>query len=95
MIATFLWFMTVPAAHRKQIMQNVGLTMLNVTWIALLAAYLLATLDLPDGRELVIAVIALTFVYDTRRSSWDRCGAARSSRIRSPARSLRRSRSRG
>jgi len=65
LVATFLWFMTVPAAHRKQILQNVGVTVLNVAWIPLLASYLVATLDLPDGRELVIAVIGLTFVFDT------------------------------
>jgi phosphatidate cytidylyltransferase len=64
-VASFLWFMTVPAAHRSHILQNLGVTAMNLLWIPLLAAYLLATLDLPDGRELVIAVIGLTFVYDT------------------------------
>jgi phosphatidate cytidylyltransferase len=65
LIATSCWFMTVPAQHRKQVVQNIGVTVLNVAWIALLAAYLVAMLELPDGRELVIAVIALTFVFDT------------------------------
>ena len=65
LVATFLWFMTVPSAHRKNVMQQIGVTVLNVAWIPLLAAYLVVMLALPDGRELVIAVIALTFVYDT------------------------------
>jgi phosphatidate cytidylyltransferase len=64
-VASFLWFMTVPAAHRSHVLQNLGVTSLNLLWIPLLAAYLLATLDLPDGRQLVIAVIGLTFIFDT------------------------------
>jgi phosphatidate cytidylyltransferase len=63
--ATLLWFMAVPAAHRKDTVGNVGLTLMNVAWIPLLAGYLLLTLDLPDGKSLVIAVIGLTFVFDT------------------------------
>ncbi len=66
-IATFLWFMAVPAAHRKNQIQNIGLTILNMAYIPLLAGYLLVTLSLggDDGKALVVAVIALTFVYDT------------------------------
>ena len=64
-VASFLWFLTVPPAHRSHILQNLGVTALNLLWIPLLAAYLLATLELPDGRQLVIAVIGLTFVFDT------------------------------
>ena len=64
-IATMLWFMAVPAPHRKDTVGNIGLTLANVAWIPLLAAYLLLMLDLPDGRSLVIAVIGLTFVFDT------------------------------
>jgi phosphatidate cytidylyltransferase len=64
-VASFLWFMTVPPAHRSHVVQNLGVTALNLLWIPLLAGYLLATLELPDGRELVIAVIGLTFVFDT------------------------------
>ena len=65
-IATFLWFMTVPAPHRKNVLQNIGLTVLNLAWIPLLAGYLVATMkELPDGRPLVVAVVGLTFVFDT------------------------------
>ncbi len=64
-IATLLWFMAVPATHRKEIVVNIGLTIMNLAWIPLLAAYLLVMLDQPDGKALVISVIGLTFVFDT------------------------------
>ena len=64
-IATFVWFMAVPAAVRSHVLENLGLTVLNMAWIPLLGAYLVAMLDLPDGSALVIAVIGLTFVFDT------------------------------
>jgi phosphatidate cytidylyltransferase len=64
-IATFLWFMAGPAATRKETGVNIGLTILNMAWIPLLAGYLLVLLKEPDGTQLVVAVIALTFVYDT------------------------------
>jgi phosphatidate cytidylyltransferase len=64
-IATFAWFMTVPAAHRKDVLKNIGLTVFNMAWIPLLAGYLIATLKLPDGRALVLTVVALTFAFDT------------------------------
>jgi phosphatidate cytidylyltransferase len=64
-IATFVWYMAIPAAVRTDVMANLGLTVLNMAWIPLMGAYLVATLDLPDGVALVIAVIGLTFVFDT------------------------------
>jgi phosphatidate cytidylyltransferase len=64
-VAAFLWFMTVPAIHRKDVTRNVGLTVLNMAWIPLLAGYLIATLKLEDGRALVVAVVGLTFLFDT------------------------------
>jgi phosphatidate cytidylyltransferase len=64
-MASFLWFMTVPAEHRTNVMRNIGLTVLNMAWIPLLAGYLIATLKLPDGRALVFAIILLTFLFDT------------------------------
>jgi phosphatidate cytidylyltransferase len=63
--AAFLWFMTVPAIHRKDVVRNVGLTVLNMAWIPLLGGYLIATLKLEEGRALVVAVVGLTFVFDT------------------------------
>jgi phosphatidate cytidylyltransferase len=64
-IATFLWYLTVPAMQRKNIMLNAGLTVLNIAWIPFLAGYLIALSKEPDGRELVIAVVGLTYLYDT------------------------------
>ena len=54
-----------PAATRKDTAVNIGLTILNLAWIPLLGSYLFIMLDAPNGTDLVVAVIALTFVYDT------------------------------
>lgn len=69
-VATLLWFMAVPAAHRKDTVVNLGLSVLNIAWIPLLACYLIFMLDQKVngdnvGVSLVIAVIGLTFVFDT------------------------------
>ena len=64
-VGTFLWFLAVPAAHRKNLVANMGLTLLGIAYIPLLAGYLLLTLKLPDGDSLVLTVIALTLVFDT------------------------------
>jgi phosphatidate cytidylyltransferase len=66
-IATFLWFMAVPATHRKDTLLNIGLTIVNIAYVPLLASYLMVTLALggSDGKALVVAVIGLTFIYDT------------------------------
>jgi phosphatidate cytidylyltransferase len=69
--ATFFWYMTVPPQHRRNIVTNVALTVFGIAYIPLLAAYALAVLKLQDiqgvavGQELAIAIIGLTFVYDT------------------------------
>jgi phosphatidate cytidylyltransferase len=70
-VATFLWFMAVPQSHRRNTLANIGLTLLNVAWIPLLGGYLLVTLTMIDagrneiGSGLVVAVIGLTFLFDT------------------------------
>jgi phosphatidate cytidylyltransferase len=64
-VATFLWYLAVPAAHRKNLIANIGVTLLGIGYIPLLAGYLLLTLKLEDGDSLVITVIALTLVFDT------------------------------
>jgi phosphatidate cytidylyltransferase len=63
-LATFLWYLTVPAPHRKDLVGNIGLTMLGLIWIPALAGSLLIILT-TFGTEVVLAVIALTFVFDT------------------------------
>ena len=51
-VATFLWFLAVPAAHRKNLTANMGLTLFGIAYIPLLAGYLLLTLrTMPDGRR--------------------------------------------
>jgi phosphatidate cytidylyltransferase len=65
LFATFLWYMTVPQPHRRNVVSNTALTVLGVAYIPLLAAYALAVLKLPDGEGLTLSIIGLTFVYDT------------------------------
>jgi hypothetical protein len=62
--ATFLWFMTVPAQHRRNVVSNIGLTVLGIVWIPLFAGYALAMLKFPDGRGVVLATLGLTIAYD-------------------------------
>jgi phosphatidate cytidylyltransferase len=64
-VATFLWFMAVPAAHRQDSLANIGLTLANIAWIPVLASYVIITLQQGDGRSLVVTMIGLTFVFDT------------------------------
>jgi phosphatidate cytidylyltransferase len=64
-VAAFLWFMTVPLDQRVHVVRDLGMTVLNMAWIPLLGGYLVATLKLEDGKSLVLAVILLTFLFDT------------------------------
>jgi phosphatidate cytidylyltransferase len=66
-IATFLWFIAAPAAHRKGAILQIGVTVMNIAYIPLMASYLIVTLAIggSDGKALVVAVIGLTFIYDT------------------------------
>ena len=93
-LATFLWYLTVPAPHRRDVVGNIGLTLLGLVWIPVLAGSLLIILATFD-RQVVVAVIALTFVFDTLAfltgSVW---GGSFIQRPLAPATS-RRSRSRG
>ena len=52
--ATFLWYMTVPPQHRRNIVSNIALTVFGFAYIPLLAAYALSVLKLPDGRGLAL-----------------------------------------
>ena len=67
--ATFLWFMASPAPQRRHTLVGIALTILNLAYVPLLAGYLIITLTLgsnsSDGKALVVAVIGLTFIYDT------------------------------
>jgi phosphatidate cytidylyltransferase len=65
LFATFLWYMTTPARHRRNLVSNIAVTFFGVAYIPLLAAYALAVLKLRDGEALTLSIIGLTFVYDT------------------------------
>jgi phosphatidate cytidylyltransferase len=64
LLATFLWYLTVPAPHRRDVVGNIGLTLLGLVWVPALAGSLLIILATFDT-QVVVAVIALTFVFDT------------------------------
>jgi phosphatidate cytidylyltransferase len=64
-IATFLWFMATPVAHRKNLVLQIGLTLLGIAYIPLLGGYLLLTLHLENGEALVVSVVALTMLFDS------------------------------
>ncbi len=63
-IASFLWYMTVPAQHRRNVVSNIGLTVLGVVWIPMFAGYVLTVLPFGDGSSLVLAILGLTVAYD-------------------------------
>jgi phosphatidate cytidylyltransferase len=65
-VASFLWFMTVPAQHRRNVSANLGLTILGVAYIPMLGGYALTTLAAfgDQGREIVLAIVGLTIAYD-------------------------------
>jgi phosphatidate cytidylyltransferase len=63
-VATFLWYMTVPPQHRRNVVTNVALTLVGVIYIPLLAGYAFVVLELPDGRGLALSIIGLTVAYD-------------------------------
>jgi phosphatidate cytidylyltransferase len=62
--ASFLWYMTVPVQHRRNVVSNIALTVLGIVYIPTLAAYAFALLRFPDGRGLVLSIIGLTIAYD-------------------------------
>jgi len=66
-VATFLWFMAAPPVHRQGSITQIGVTLLNIAYVPLTASYLIATLAIAgtDGDALVVAVIGLTFIFDT------------------------------
>jgi len=63
-IASFLWFMTVPAQHRRNVVSNIGLTILGIVWIPVFAGYILAVLPFQEGTDLALAILGLTIAYD-------------------------------
>ncbi len=67
LVFCFLWEMATPAKFRRNIVANIGATMLGIIYIPLCAGFgmlMLAFVD-PSGRAVIIAVLGLTFLYDT------------------------------
>jgi phosphatidate cytidylyltransferase len=64
-VFTFLWFMSLPARTRVNSVVNIAMTLLPMAYVPLLASYVLMTLAFPaGGRQLMLAVLGLTFGYD-------------------------------
>ena len=65
LVGAVLWEMATPAKFRKNVMVNISITMLGLLYVPLLAGFAMVVLALPNGVELIFAVLALTFIYDT------------------------------
>jgi phosphatidate cytidylyltransferase len=64
-VLSFLWFLVVPPRLREQALTNMGVTVLGVAYVPLLAGYILVILSQANqGRAIMLAVLALTFLYD-------------------------------
>jgi phosphatidate cytidylyltransferase len=65
LVLTLLWFMVAPPKSRTGLLSGIGVTMLGLVYIPGLASFYLVILKQPTyGRVLVMAILALTFVYD-------------------------------
>lgn len=64
-LATYLWFMVVPAERRRDVVRDLSVTLFGVISVPLLAGFLFALLRAPGGEPVVISVIGLTIAYDT------------------------------
>ena len=64
-VFSVLWEMATPARFRHNVLANVALTMLGVIYIPGLAGFAMVLLSLSNGVELILAILALTFIYDT------------------------------
>jgi phosphatidate cytidylyltransferase len=76
-VLSFLWFLVVHARLREHALANMGLTVLGVVYVPLLAGYILVILSQAnEGRAVMLAVLALTFLYDVSAfvvgSNWGR-----------------------
>ena len=66
LVFTFLWYMAIPVAHRHNSLTGIATTMLGIVYVPVLAGYLLVTLTtFSSGRSIVVAILGLTFLYDT------------------------------
>jgi phosphatidate cytidylyltransferase len=67
MTTSVLWYMAAPPAARKGTTVDVGATLLGVIYVPFLASFALIMLRLSGdtGRNLLLAVVGLTVLYDT------------------------------
>lgn len=66
MLTSVLWYMAAPPAARRGTTVDVGATLLGVVYVPFLASFALVMLRLPGdvGRNLLLAVVGLTILYD-------------------------------
>jgi phosphatidate cytidylyltransferase len=64
LIATFIWYMATPARSRRDVIANVGVTMLGILYVGVTATFFVVILTATDSRGLVLAILGLTFLYD-------------------------------
>jgi phosphatidate cytidylyltransferase len=65
LLMSFLWYMAAPLKGRENLINNVGSTLLGVLYAPGLASYVFLLLAQPSkGKELMISVIGLSFIYD-------------------------------
>jgi len=64
-VATFLWYMAAPPKIRSAAVGNIAATLLGVTYVPMLAGYILVILaKAPSARATTLFVLGLTFLYD-------------------------------
>jgi phosphatidate cytidylyltransferase len=64
LVATFIWYMATPARSRRDVIANVGVTMMGILYVGVTATFFVVILTATDSRGLVLAILGLTFLYD-------------------------------
>ena len=65
LVLSFLWYMAGPPKSRSGIVGHIGATLLGIVYVPLFASFVLVMLAMPWGRAFTLAVLGLTFLYDT------------------------------
>lgn len=64
--ASFVWYMAAPPKAREGALGNIGVTVLGIVYVPFLAGFVLIVLSQANsGRALMLAILGLTFLYDT------------------------------
>ena len=64
LVATFLWYMATPARARNDVIANAGVTMFGLLYVPVTGSFFVVMLVETKSRGLILAVLALTFLYD-------------------------------